>query len=94
MRLWWYKGCSGLTEVKIPKGATIGRAAFASCDALEKVVLPEDMTEIDEYVFSGCTQLRCVKIPEGITKISFMAFAACESLTAAYGGPQRPLVRC
>ena len=55
---WTFKGCAGLTEVKLPASLTkIGFEAFKGCKALTEVKLPASLTEIGKSAFAGCTGL-------------------------------------
>ncbi len=53
---------------------------FYNCVFLEKVVLPDSITKIDERVFQNCVNLVDVNIPKGVKNISFYAFDGCEKL--------------
>ena len=62
-------------EVKIPKGVWyIGEEAFAFCDQVTGVVLPEGVESIGHRAFwkSG---IRTVSLPETLTRIGELAFA-------------------
>lgn len=59
---------------------TIGSDAFAYCDKLTSVTIPESVQSIEEGSFSGCKNLSHIVIPEGITKIGRSAFMGCSSL--------------
>ena len=53
-----FKGCTGLTEVKLPASlTTIGEYAFDGCTGLTEIKLPASLTTIDKYAFFGCTEL-------------------------------------
>lgn len=54
--------------------------AFFSCVSLEKVRLPEKLTEIGQSAFHYCTFLREITIPDGVKSIMHSAFAYCSSL--------------
>ena len=59
----WYIGDNTITKVIIPEGVkTISAYAFASLTALEEVVLPSTLIQIEYGAFYGCTNL---------TKITF-----------------------
>lgn len=58
----------------------IGKNMFAECYALEKVVLPKNITKIDNRAFRGCESLKYISIPETIEEIGEYAFADCKSL--------------
>ena len=59
---------------------TIGSDAFAYCDKLTSVTIPESVQSIEEGSFEGCKNLSHIVIPEGITKIGRSAFMGCSSL--------------
>ena len=50
-------------------------------EATGKIVIPEDVTEIDWCAFHGCESLTEIVIPESVTKIGDDAFRRCLSLT-------------
>ena len=58
----------------------IGDFAFAGCNGLRKVVVPEGVTEIGASAFLGCSNLKCVELPTSVTNIGKNAFATTESL--------------
>ena len=61
---------------------TIGAGAFAGCDNLTSVTLPEGVTNIGGWAFSGCTSLKSIHLPESLTWIEGLAFDGCKSLTS------------
>lgn len=46
------------------------------------LVLPDDITEIGDYVCNTCSGLKSVTIPENVTRIGELAFAGCSGLTS------------
>ena len=79
----FFYNCTNLKEVTIPEGVeVIGIAAFKECTALEKISIPNTLTEIKEEAFLGCTNLKKIELPESITKIGDQAFYNCTSLTS------------
>ncbi len=68
------------TELVIPEGTQTVGVAFAGCDSIERVVLPESIIEIGEGAFSGCSNLKEINIPDSVTKIGDSAFHRCSSL--------------
>ena len=47
----------------------LGNSLFAGCDKLEKVILPESLTSIGEYVFWYCLNLKSFEVPTNVTSI-------------------------
>ena len=75
----FYK-CESLKELKLPKNLKrIGSRAFYQC-GLQKLDLPEGLTEIGDSAFLKCKQLEYVKIPESVQKIGKWAFHGCGKL--------------
>lgn len=61
---------------QIPEGA------FAECQSLNHIKLPNSVTEIGNYAFSGCSSLKSITIPNSVTSIGWGAFDGCSSLTS------------
>lgn len=78
--------------VKIPeyirnrKVVSIGKAAFGSTTAfganrkVEKVIIPETVTQIGEWAFASCTNLKTVIAHDNIVSIGYSAFMNCNKL--------------
>jgi len=49
---------------------------------ITKLVIPDDVTSIPNYVFSGCSGLTSVTIPNSVTCIGSSAFSGCSGLTS------------
>ena len=47
---------------------------------LEKVVIPETVTAIDDCAFFGCRSLRSIQIPDSVRSIGYSAFSKCINL--------------
>ena len=60
---------------------TIGSYAFALCDKLTSVTIPNNIEEIEDSAFTNCTALASVTIGNGLTTIGNAAFSQCTSLT-------------
>ena len=60
--------------------ASIGDNAFAGCQKLSSLQLPEGVTEIGRAAFNGCRALREVTVPTGVTEIEDFTFGVCASL--------------
>ena len=76
---WTFMDCANLTKVVFHEGLTsIGSHAFENCTALEKVELPEGLTQLDG--FTGCTNLKEITLPGTLESISSSAFNDCTAL--------------
>lgn len=53
---------------------TIAESAFANCQALETINLPETLLSIGTYAFSNCPSLKNVIIPKNTAMIGMQAF--------------------
>ena len=60
---------------------SIASSAFANCNNLQSVTIPDSVTEIGSYAFCGCTSLSNVSIPGSVTRIDNFAFCNCTNLT-------------
>lgn len=63
---------SGITE--------LASYAFAYCENLRSISLPETVTKLGTDVFVNCKSLTTVNIPSKVTAIPDYAFAGCEKL--------------
>ena len=75
------------TEVTVPETignytvTKIGNAAFQDQNLVQKIVLPETITEIsDVNVFWYCRSLKYINLPNSLTYLSTGAFTMCTSL--------------
>lgn len=62
----------------------IGADAFAGCDTVTTILLPDTVTAIHPRAFAGCTELRGLFLPEGTAYIGPDAFAGCAKLEAIH----------
>lgn len=59
---------------------SIGESAFAGCNGLTAITIPNSVTSIGECAFDHCFYMTTLTIPNGVTNIGKEAFAACSSL--------------
>ena len=59
----------------------IGSLAFAYCDSLTSITIPESVTSIGERAFYSCESLTSITIPASVTSIGDEAFRYCTGLT-------------
>lgn len=58
----------------------IGEDAFSSCYAVERVIVPEGVTELERIAFRFCTGLTYIQLPSTLRSIGENAFYRCEGL--------------
>jgi len=58
----------------------IAHCAFADCENLTKVVIPDGVTRIGDFAFANCENLTRVMIPNSVTEIGDGAFIFCWEL--------------
>ncbi len=56
--------------------------AFAGCNGLTAVTIPNSVKLIYGYAFDGCSGLSLINIPDGVTQIGESAFRDCSNLTS------------
>ncbi len=88
-----YNDVSG--EVTIPETVTyngttysvtsIGYQAFADCNALNRITIPNSVTSIGYQSFCGCEGLTSITIPNSVVTISSGAFQSCNLASVTIG---------
>ena len=76
-------GCTGFKEAEIESGVMtkVGSSMFSNCTGLEKVILGDSITVIDEFAFQACTGLKEIPTNGKIKTIGNYAFQGCTGLT-------------
>lgn len=67
-------------ELQYFTGLTLLYNEFSHCDALQSVVIPENVVMVGAYAFSWCKNLTQVELPEGLDMLGDYAFIGCEKL--------------
>lgn len=62
----------------------IGDSAFAGCESLQKLEIPDTVSIIEDFAFSRCVNLREIHIGSGLSSIGNKAFDECNSLKAVH----------
>lgn len=76
-----FQDCWNLLSIEIPYGVTrIESYAFAFCELLKEIVIPDSVTYIGDSAFFNCRELTSVTLPNGIFEIRYDTFAYCRSL--------------
>lgn len=68
----------------------IDAGAFAFCDSLERVTIPDSVMDIGKGAFAGCKNLRSVHLDKGVLVVEKNAFAQCPVLTVYVNAPKEP----
>ena len=58
----------------------IGDGAFAECNSIKSISIPNSVESIGNIAFLGCKSLTSIVIPDGVTSIGDSAFEECKSL--------------
>lgn len=81
-----YKGSEKNVTIPTKLGGypvvAINKKAFAFCDSIESIVIPDTVTSIGDQAFYSCDRLKSIVIPDGVTFIGTDVFYACRSLTS------------
>ena len=59
---------------------SIGIGAFANCDKLKTVMLPDSVTSVGTGAFGYCSQLTTVNLGNSVVSIGESAFTFCKSM--------------
>ena len=68
-----FYGCVYLTEIDLSNVTKIGGAAFAACQSLQRVVLSENLTDIEDLTFYACLALTDIDLSH-VVRIGMGAF--------------------
>lgn len=68
-------------KIKDCKVTGIAPGAFAGCNQLWTVTIPNTVTEIGEAAFSDCAALVFVTLPEGLSRVGDYAFRNCPMIS-------------
>ena len=66
----------GITKIKA--------SAFYNCRMIEKVVIPDNINDIDSHIFYSCVSLKSVTLGNGLKKIAGNVFEMCTNLRSVY----------
>lgn len=60
----------------------ISKDAFAECEGIVSLTIPDNLVKIGDNAFRGCRQLKSVYIGDSVTEIGSYAFSGCPSLNS------------
>lgn len=67
-------------ELDGAKVTAIGTGAFAGCESVAEIVLPEGVEALGDGAFADCYSLESIRIPATVTQVGANPFAGCENL--------------
>lgn len=74
----------GFNDSVIPTDGSveiIGNYAFALCESIDNIVIPDSVISIGNYAFSNCIGITNITIPDSVTSIGNYAFSNCIGIT-------------
>ena len=71
---------TGITSIQLPSTLRTLGSAFARCDSLTEIIIPEGIEVIRSDTFNGCIRLKKVVLPSTVKHIGYRAFNGCELL--------------
>lgn len=87
-----FENCSSLRDLHIGRSLTsIGTEAFLST-AVDELVLPSNVTDIESHAFNFCSQLVYIQLPYQLESLSEGVFNQCLNLETFYVGPDTILI--
>ena len=69
---------ANLSEINLPN--TLKKIDIQYCNSLEKLILPDSVTEVSDFAFGGCASLKEVELSENIKTLPENAFRDCVNL--------------
>ena len=79
----WYSEHENIKKVVVKSGIkSLGDYAFASCDRITDIELPETVTKIGTGAFESCHSLNNINLPSKLNTISDYAFHFCDHLSS------------
>ncbi|MBR4951101.1 MAG: leucine-rich repeat domain-containing protein, partial [Clostridia bacterium] len=77
----------GFNDSVIPTDGSveiIGNYAFALCESIDNIVIPDSVIAIGNYAFSNCIGITDITIPDSVKKIGSCPFEKCKNLKNIY----------
>ena len=76
-----FSGCDNLTNVTFETGIAVIPEDLFKGSGLERITLPDTLTEIGYQAFDSCKKLQEIVIPDSVTKVGGYAFDNCSNLS-------------
>lgn len=75
-----FKCCYDLKSITFPSTLKFIGNSFEWCTSIERMEIPDNVTEIGYSAFTYCTELKEITLPKNLKKIGPFAFKSCYSL--------------
>ena len=72
------------SEIEGMPVTVIGDSAFANCESLETLVIPDSIKGIDQGAFYMCAKLGAIRLPRSLRYIDSFAFYNCTNLSLSF----------
>lgn len=77
----WFNDASKVYQTIIEDGlTTIGNYAFAWCEKMVSISIPNSVTDIGEHAFHECDQLSSIVLPDNLETINDYTFVWCDHM--------------
>lgn len=76
------RSLGGLKNITVTGGDALCARAFASCNKLESVTLPDSIINIEDEAFYYCGSLKSIELPDGVVSFGDRIFEGCSNLEA------------
>lgn len=75
---------SGLLREIYSNPLSYAKELYLNGEPLRKLVIPEDVTDINGLAFVNCTGIESVTLPKGITEVGYNAFLGCSNISEVH----------
>ena len=83
-----FAGNNHLTDIDIASDdVVLGKGAFAACDKVERINIPDAVKEIPDECFLDCDNIFSIKLPADLERIGSRSFADCDYLNFVHVPP-------
>lgn len=75
-----FRDCKGPAEIDLPAGLTKVSYGMFMDSTVERIILPDTVTEIAELAFCNCDRLTEVQFPDAMTELGNYLFRDCDTI--------------
>ena len=81
-----FENCNQLVDVHFGNGVTNIKSQSFLSTAVDQIVLPENVTNIEPWAFNWCENLTEMRLPEGLKRLKESTISECGNLQRLYVG--------